>query len=58
MERVCYTDDERWRALDDFESLVEKGLVRIRDYRAERAARQAAEREAAKRKAEEAAGAA
>ncbi len=38
-------------------SLVEQWLARVHDYRAERAARQAAEREAAKRKAEEAAGA-
>jgi non-specific serine/threonine protein kinase len=29
MERVCYADDERWRALDELESLVEKGLVRV-----------------------------
>jgi non-specific serine/threonine protein kinase len=29
MERVCYGDDERWRALDELESLVEKGLVRV-----------------------------
>jgi tetratricopeptide (TPR) repeat protein len=29
MERVCYADDERWRALDELESLAEKGLVRV-----------------------------
>jgi predicted ATPase/tRNA A-37 threonylcarbamoyl transferase component Bud32 len=29
MERVCYGEDERWRALDELESLVEKGLVRV-----------------------------
>ena len=29
LERVCFTDDERWRALDALESLVEKGLVRV-----------------------------
>lgn len=29
MERVCYAEDERWRALDELESLVEKGLVRV-----------------------------
>jgi len=29
MERVCYGDDERYRALDDLDSLVEKGLVRV-----------------------------
>ncbi len=29
MEQVCYGADDRWRALDEFESLVEKGLVRV-----------------------------
>jgi predicted ATPase len=29
MEQVCYTDDERHRALDELDSLVEKGLVRV-----------------------------
>ena len=29
MELVCYTADERHRALDDLDSLVEKGLVRV-----------------------------
>ncbi len=29
MERVCYAEDERWRAVDELESLVEKGLVRV-----------------------------
>lgn len=29
MEQVCYSADDRWRALDEFESLVEKGLVRV-----------------------------
>jgi non-specific serine/threonine protein kinase len=29
MEQVCYADDERHRALDQLESLVEKGLVRV-----------------------------
>jgi non-specific serine/threonine protein kinase len=29
MEQVCYADDEQWRALDELESLVEKGLVRV-----------------------------
>lgn len=29
MERVCYADNERWRAIDELESLVEKGLVRV-----------------------------
>jgi len=29
MERVCYAEDERWRALDELESLAEKGLVRV-----------------------------
>ena len=29
LERVCYSDAERWRALDDLASLVEKGLVRV-----------------------------
>jgi len=29
MEQVCYADDDRWRALDELESLVEKGLVRV-----------------------------
>ncbi|MEO5509619.1 MAG: protein kinase, partial [Longimicrobiales bacterium] len=28
LEHVCY-DDDRWRALDDLASLVEKGLVRV-----------------------------
>lgn len=28
MEQVCYADDERYRALDELDSLVEKGLVR------------------------------
>jgi non-specific serine/threonine protein kinase len=27
-EQVCYDDDGRWRALDELDSLVEKGLVR------------------------------
>ena len=31
MERVCYDDDERGRALDELEGLVEKGLVRVID---------------------------
>jgi len=31
MEQVCYTDDERHRALDELDSLVEKGLVRVVD---------------------------
>ncbi|NNF05192.1 MAG: protein kinase [Candidatus Eisenbacteria bacterium] len=29
MEHVCYEEDERWRGLDELESLVEKGLVRV-----------------------------
>jgi predicted ATPase len=29
MEQVCYTNDERHRALDELNSLVEKGLVRV-----------------------------
>jgi predicted ATPase len=29
MEQVCYTNDERQRALDELDSLVEKGLVRV-----------------------------
>ena len=29
MEHVCYDDDERYRALDELDSLVEKGLVRV-----------------------------
>jgi predicted ATPase len=29
MEQVCYDDEDRWRALDELESLVEKGLVRV-----------------------------
>ncbi|MCG6954628.1 MAG: protein kinase [Gemmatimonadetes bacterium] len=29
MEQVCYTGDERYRALDELDSLVEKGLVRV-----------------------------
>ena len=29
MEHVCYGDDERYRALDELDSLVEKGLVRV-----------------------------
>ena len=29
MEQVCYADDERHRALDELNSLVEKGLVRV-----------------------------
>ena len=29
MEHVCYPDDERYRALDELNSLVEKGLVRL-----------------------------
>lgn len=29
MEEVCYDEDARWRALDELESLVEKGLVRV-----------------------------
>ena len=31
MEHVCYADGERHRALDDLDSLVEKGLVRVVD---------------------------
>ncbi|MDH5235807.1 MAG: serine/threonine-protein kinase, partial [Gemmatimonadota bacterium] len=29
MEAVCYAEDDRWRALDELSSLVEKGLVRV-----------------------------
>jgi predicted ATPase len=29
MEHVCYADDDRYRALDELDSLVEKGLVRV-----------------------------
>ncbi|MDP9176521.1 MAG: protein kinase [Gemmatimonadota bacterium] len=29
VEQVCFADDERWRAVDQLESLVEKGLVRV-----------------------------
>jgi non-specific serine/threonine protein kinase len=29
IERVCYLEDERFRALDELDSLVEKGLVRV-----------------------------
>jgi len=29
MERVCYGEDDRHRALDELDSLVEKGLVRV-----------------------------
>ena len=29
MEHVCYRDDDRHRALDELDSLVEKGLVRV-----------------------------
>ena len=29
MEQVCYGADERYRALDELDSLVEKGLVRV-----------------------------
>jgi predicted ATPase/serine/threonine protein kinase len=29
MEQVCYTEDDRHRALDELDSLVEKGLVRV-----------------------------
>jgi predicted ATPase len=29
MEQVCYVDDDRHRALDELDSLVEKGLVRV-----------------------------
>ena len=31
MEHGCYGDDERYRALDELDSLVEKGLVRVVD---------------------------
>jgi non-specific serine/threonine protein kinase len=31
MEHVCYGEDERHRALDELDSLVEKGLVRVVD---------------------------
>src|SRR5688500_6275857 len=29
VEQVCFADDERWQAVDQLESLVEKGLVRV-----------------------------
>lgn len=29
LEHVCYSPEDRWRALDDLASLVEKGLVRV-----------------------------
>lgn len=29
MEHVCYSENDRWRALGDLGSLVEKGLVRV-----------------------------
>ena len=29
LERVCFADDERHRAVDELDSLVEKGLVRV-----------------------------
>ena len=29
MEHICYSEDERHRALDELESLAEKGLVRV-----------------------------
>ncbi|NNE07223.1 MAG: tetratricopeptide repeat protein, partial [Gemmatimonadetes bacterium] len=29
LEHVCYSENDRHRALDEFESLVEKGLVRV-----------------------------
>ncbi len=29
MEQVCYGNDDRYRALDELDSLVEKGLVRV-----------------------------
>jgi non-specific serine/threonine protein kinase len=29
MEQVCFDDDERWQAIEQLESLVEKGLVRV-----------------------------
>ncbi|MBX3173416.1 MAG: protein kinase [Gemmatimonadaceae bacterium] len=31
MEAVCYEPGDRWRALDELASLVEKGLVRVTD---------------------------
>jgi predicted ATPase len=31
MEQVCYGDGDRWRAIEQLESLVEKGLVRVLD---------------------------
>ncbi len=31
MEQVCYDDAERYRALDELDSLVEKGMVRVID---------------------------
>jgi non-specific serine/threonine protein kinase len=31
MEQVCYDEADRWRALDELDSLVEKGLVRVMD---------------------------
>ncbi len=31
MEQVCYESDDRYRALDELDSLVEKGLVRVVD---------------------------
>jgi predicted ATPase/tRNA A-37 threonylcarbamoyl transferase component Bud32 len=31
LEQVCYAEDDRFRALDELESLVEKGLVRVID---------------------------
>ncbi len=31
MEQVCFADDERWRAIELLDSLVEKGLVRVLD---------------------------
>lgn len=29
MEQVCYSDDDRYKALDELDSLAEKGLVRV-----------------------------
>jgi predicted ATPase/tRNA A-37 threonylcarbamoyl transferase component Bud32 len=29
LEQVCFNEDERWAALDQLQSLVEKGLVRV-----------------------------
>ena len=29
MEHVCFSDDERWQGIEQLESLVEKGLVRV-----------------------------